>query len=420
VVMWKGNERVLQFIRSEVMIGFLILAVTLFVCGCAGVSNADPANSAGGTQSGPSTTANYYVSTSGNDSNNGSQSSPWRTIQHAADRVSAGSIVHVEPGTYAEAPDIAASGTPTAQITFISDTHWAAKVIGTTTSNYAFYVQGNYVNIDGFDVTNINSTSGHVGIMAMGNHDQVIGNSVHNVDPMGGSDGLGGAGILLGTANTCCSNALENIVHDIGDFTVDWASTHGIYAEEPYGTIANNITYRNQSYGIQLWHNASHIVVVNNTVFNNGMGGIVLGATFTPPDTIDDYNTVMNNIVVYNGTNSNADYGILEDGWTGIHNKYLNNLVYENVPGNISLQNNLQAVDTVVAAPQFVYYLPNGGGYYQLLSTSPAVNAGTDYDGYGPAIDFNGGPRPMGRSWDIGAYQYNSPAANWPSANFPY
>ncbi|MGC2476241.1 MAG: choice-of-anchor Q domain-containing protein [Candidatus Sulfotelmatobacter sp.] len=400
-----------------------IVASTMILFGC-GISTGPSTNTSSGSNPGTPTNptptfTNYYVSNSGSDSNDGSQSSPWLTIQNAAIHIGPGSVVHVAPGTYAEAIDIKINGTQSAPVTFLSDVQWGAKVIGTSTSNYTFYVEGDYINIDGFDITNINSTSGHVGVMAVGNYDQVIGNDIHDIDPMGGSDNLGGAGILLGTATTCCSNAMENIVHDIGNLTVSWASTHGIYAEEPYGTIANNITYRNQGYGIQLWHNASHIVVVNNTIFNNGMGGIVLGATFTAPDAIDDYNVVMNNIVVYNGTNTNADYGILEDGWTGAHNQYLNNLVYGNVPGNISLLNGLQATNTVVAPPQFVNYLANGGGNYQLQSTSPAIDAGSDYQGYGPAIDYEGGPRPIGPAWDIGAYEYNSPPASWPSTNFP-
>lgn len=388
-----------------------VFVATLLLCSC-GVSS-------GNTQPNPTSTNVYYVSTTGNDSNDGSQTSAWLTIQKAVNSIGPGAVVHVAQGTYAEAVDIKVSGTSSAPISLVSDVRWGAKVLGNTTSNSTFYVEGDYINIDGFDITNINSTSGHVGVLAVGSHDQVIGNDVHDIDPMGGSDGLGGAGILLGTATSCCSNAMENIVHDIGNFTVSWASTHGIYVEEPYGTVANNITYRNQGYGIQLWHNASHIVVVNNTIFNNGMGGIVLGATFTSPDTIDDYNTVMNNIVVYNGTNSNADYGILEDGWTGVHNQYLNNLVFKNVPGDVSLLNGLLPVNTIVSSPLFVDYQANGGGNYDLQSTSPAVDAGTNYQGYAPATDYNGGPRPVGPAWDIGAYEYGSIPSTWPWQEIP-
>lgn len=404
------SQRMLRLVKTDIVVVSAFVA-TLLLCSC-GVST-------GTTQPPPPSTNVYYVSTAGNDANDGSQSSAWQTLQKAVDTVGPGAVIHVAPGTYAEAVDIKVSGTSSAPISFVSEARWGAKVRGNSTSNYTFYVEGDYINIDGFDITNINSTSGHVGVLVVGSHDQVIGNDIHDIDPMGGSDGLGGAGILLGTSTSCCSNATENIVHDIGNFTVSWASTHGIYVEEPYGTVANNITYRNQGYGIQLWHNASHIVVVNNTVFNNGMGGIVLGATSTPPDTIDDYNTVINNIVVYNGTNSNADYGILEDGWTGVHNQYLNNLLFQNVPGNISLQNGLQATSTIVAAPLFVNYLANGSGDYELQATSPAVDAGTNYQGYAPAIDYNGGPRPIGAAWDLGAYEYGSAPSTWPWTGIP-
>jgi hypothetical protein len=63
----------------------------------------------------------YYVSTSGNDSSgNGSQSSPWRTIQKAANSVSPGDRVRIMPGTYNEQVTISTSGTVNNYITFES------------------------------------------------------------------------------------------------------------------------------------------------------------------------------------------------------------------------------------------------------------------------------------------------------------
>ncbi|MGE5081742.1 MAG: DUF1565 domain-containing protein, partial [Acidobacteriota bacterium] len=52
----------------------------------------------------------FYVSTAGNDSNPGSESAPWRTIQHAADTARAGSTVNVRGGVYEELVSIHASG----------------------------------------------------------------------------------------------------------------------------------------------------------------------------------------------------------------------------------------------------------------------------------------------------------------------
>src|SRR5579864_2826392 len=56
--------------------------------------------------------SSFYVSTTGNDSNPGTQTAPWRTVQHAADTVRAGSTVNVRGGVYEELASIKASGNP--------------------------------------------------------------------------------------------------------------------------------------------------------------------------------------------------------------------------------------------------------------------------------------------------------------------
>lgn len=411
--------------------GWLFLLATMVLLGC-GVSTGPATNSSGGSNPGSPTNPtpsveDYYVSTSGSDSNNGSSSAPWRTIQHAANVVTNG-IVHVGPGTYAEAVDINNSLKNPSPVTFISDTQYGARVIGTASSNYSFYVEDDNVSIVGFDISATNAYQ-HQGILDIGSYFYAVGNRVHDIDAIGGQDGQGGAGILLGNSQgsgySCCGYAFANVVYHIGNFTIPWASTHGIYIEEPYGIIANNITYENQGCGIQLWHNPSNIVVANNTIFNNGMCGIVVGAVFTPPDTIATNNYVFNNIVVYNGTNSNAECGIYEDGNVGT-NYYPNNLGYGNNPnGNhdFCLLNGNTAPNSVIAEPAFVDYQADGGGNYDLQSTSPAINAGVNYEGYAPYEDFAGGRRPAGSSWDIGAYEYGAtpltatvpPTASWSS-----
>ena len=54
--------------------------------------------------------ATYYVSTTGSDSNNGSYTAPWLTIQHAANTATAGATVYVEGGTYYQSVSFPNSG----------------------------------------------------------------------------------------------------------------------------------------------------------------------------------------------------------------------------------------------------------------------------------------------------------------------
>ena len=70
----------------------------------------------------------YYVAKNGSDSNPGTQGSPFLSIQHAANSVSAGDTVIVGDGTYVETVFISRSGTSSARITFKSQNKWGAII----------------------------------------------------------------------------------------------------------------------------------------------------------------------------------------------------------------------------------------------------------------------------------------------------
>ncbi len=62
--------------------------------------------------------ATYYVATGGNDANPGTLERPWRSPQHAAERVRAGDTVFVRGGTYREGVEVEAAGTKRKPIRF--------------------------------------------------------------------------------------------------------------------------------------------------------------------------------------------------------------------------------------------------------------------------------------------------------------
>src|SRR5262249_53322882 len=116
----------------------------------------------------------YYVRPSGTDVGNGRANAPWATIQHAADNAHPGTIVHVGPGTYIGGIKSTTSGTSAARITFQSDIRWGAKVIAPT-SESAWENRGNYVDIEGFDITG----DARLGILNLGSFVRIMGNHVH-------------------------------------------------------------------------------------------------------------------------------------------------------------------------------------------------------------------------------------------------
>jgi hypothetical protein len=71
----------------------------------------------------------YHVAPGGSDSDSGSPSAPWVTIQHAADVATPGSVVHVAPGAYGPVSS-GVNGRAGARIRFISDVKWGARLEG--------------------------------------------------------------------------------------------------------------------------------------------------------------------------------------------------------------------------------------------------------------------------------------------------
>ena len=114
------------------------------------------------------TKADYYVSsTSGSDTNDGSVTSPWKTIQKAADIVKPGDTVCVRGGTYNEKVTMKTSGTMNAYITFINYEGESPIINGENQEvsnddleNALILIQGkSYIKVIGFNVKNYVSTN---------------------------------------------------------------------------------------------------------------------------------------------------------------------------------------------------------------------------------------------------------------------
>jgi hypothetical protein len=342
---------------------------------------------------------NLYVATTGSDSNPGSITRPFRTIQHAASLVKPSTTVHVAAGTYYGNVSTSVSGSATARIRYVSDTKWGAKVIGTGTE-FMWTNRGNYTDIVGFDI----SGSGREGILNLASYTLMQSNHVHNLTISGGCGGGGGAGINNGDYTKSDNDIIGNVVHDIG-VPGKCNTIQGIYAANLRGKIHNNIVYRVSSWGISLWHAATKMSIANNTVFQNGggsMGGGIFFGTGDGGATILTDTKVVNNIVYKNPAKGIYGYCTGVSNCWGTGNIVANNLVSGNGT-SITVPLASSPTSTITADPQFVNYQANGTGDYRLKSTSPAVNKGTTISA--PTYDMDFIARPRGVANDIGAYE---------------
>jgi parallel beta-helix repeat protein len=290
---------------------------------------------------------NYYVSASGSDTNFGSQTSPWKTINHADSALqlgSGGTIVHVLPGTYAGPITTSKSGTASARIVFISDTKYGAKIV---TANWI--PAGAYVDIDGFDMTS--PGYGYCVAIPNGatNHDiHVIGNYCHDVSlqanncpPVGGMNDTG-----ANHDDWFIGNIVRHVGNSNGGTPGACASMHGLYLNGQRDLIENNVVSGAAGWGIQVRASLGRQVIANNTFFNNN-GGMVFGECLsdagcdTPCSPLCgpmDYMTVINNIVVNNqpqfSIGGSEKFGINYYHVTGTHWQVSNNLIYGNLPSD--------------------------------------------------------------------------------------
>ena len=349
----------------------------------------------------PATPYNYYVSPTGNDNNSGTSGAPWRTLARAARATKAGTTIWVAPGTYTGGFKTTTSGTASSRIYWVSTTRWGARVIPPSSSpnNTGWDNRGSYVDIIGFDIDGSAFQSGtrwlH-GIYSGGSYNVIRNNHVHHIAINVSCTSAGGSAIgvdsyYYGVMGTITSN----LVHDIGPAGCRYVQ--GIYMSTT-GSITNNVVYRVAEGAIHLWHDAHNVTIANNTVAASNTG-IIVGANdhyhYSGPA---DYVMVYNNIVFDNRM------GVSEQGTTGTHNSYRNNLVYQNSTYNWSLKNGLTHYNTVASNPLFISYTRTGTPNLRISTSSPAIGRGTS--SYAPSTDFLDRPRNSTTGYDIGAYQH--------------
>ena len=222
----------------------------------------------------------FYVAPGGSDSADGSIRNPWATIRHADRAVAPGDTVYVAPGQYNAPVTTNTSGRAGAPITFISTTQWGATINTTGSGNqYCWNNYGNYVTIQGFDISAPGDTVARIGIVNWGSYCNIIGNHVHDI-PGQSSPGNGGAGIDNANYSGGHNNVIGNVVGNVGVKTSS-VVVQGIYSSGYGDNIWNNIVYGISDWGVQGWHAATNTTIANNLVFSGVEAAMAAGESFS-------------------------------------------------------------------------------------------------------------------------------------------
>jgi len=387
--------------------------------------------------------ATYYVALSGNDSNPGSISAPWRTIRVAVSRLKAGDTLYIRGGVYTGPAD----NIDTQAATVPSGTSWSSAItiagypgetakiqppdwypgIRLTTGAPSYLIFQDLTidmsrQLDDFnpavndkpEAIYVSSGTHHIRFQRLD-----IGYTMSNAIQWSTNG--------VGPAYSSYLELLDSKIHHAGQATGDSGhggpginNGYGIYMFTDDNVLAGNEFYSNCAIAINSY--GSRNVFKNNVIHNNGTRGgpapaMNIGSSSYPGMSQD--NLLFNNLIVSNrggvqiytntvntGLYNNTIYGNQLDG---LHLQYFgsvtvrNNIIYGN---GMDVRNDSGATVAVMdhnlisADPRFVSV---ANGDFTLQAGSAAIDAGTTVAEV--TVDITGARRPAGGAFDIGAYE---------------
>jgi hypothetical protein len=380
---------------------------------------------------------NYYVATTGSDSNSGTQASPWLTIQHAdsagAGR-SAGDCVNIAPGTYAAGIQPTHGGnlaSATGYVVYRCQTLDGCKITASGgNADPAFNISStgsgpNYLVLDGFELAASSMTLFGVGVElyfpngtdtggTTSHHIWVINNIIHGYGQAGVGTGGGDYNYFLhnlayNNTNVACSAQGSGfgivIARAFAGYTptaadLAWAPFHNVIAFNvahdniinQCGTAANPYDTDGNGIIIDTFNNAGstnvdypyQTLVANNVTWNDGGKGVHIFRS--------DNVTVANN-TAYNNNLDPFNNGIGRgeiDSIESQNNVFLNNIAYP-VPATSASDPRCQGVN-YTNTPPYPCPLMTNVAFEGASTPGTASNIWTNNISFGGAPPYGWGP----------------------------
>lgn len=405
----------------------------------------------------------YYVSTTGDDANVGSEAAPWRTLSKAANSAGPGDTVYIMQGTYRETLKPRNSGVAGSPIVFTAYPGQVAVLDGNQFSKTSWGGIVELVNVKYVTVSNLRIVNGgYFGVMITGVEHVLLQNNE--------IDFTYASGIYVSRSESVVidGNDVQRACHGIGGSAPHYAPQEHITVRggtdtfEVKNNVVSNANNGRGKEGINIKEGAANGKVYNNRVFDmsrtglyidaydkyvtnveiygnvvyNSLHGLVIASEQRGTvSKIDVFNNVFYNnqhsgiwltgylaggpfedIAIYNNTvYGNADRGI------AVTNREATGVVLRN---NIAVFNGNQQIQVDSSVPSVtvehnltdgeVGFVDSGSGDFRLRSDSPAIDNADSASA--PAFDALGFARPQGAGYDQGAFEFNSDGGVLPTA----
>ncbi len=379
--------------------------------------------------------ATYYVATTGDDANSGSDLTPFKTIARGMRAIGAGDTLYIRGGIYSERINSNSQTIPTGNswndapvISAFSGEMVILRPAGgaeivNLAHPYIKYVVFKDLILDGSALqrtcSNGYGCSYGVSVTNGANRVRFTNTEVKNA---------AGSGILMTRGASTTPTSVEFIgcnVHHNGVESRD----HGFYLATSGNLVRNCKVHNNTGFGVHIYTGSPSVTADNNIIDGNEIFNNALTSGSAPGILADNGtgNLIMNNIV--RGNKNGIHVG---NQWTSAatatQTKVYNNTVYSNLPGlgidvfssssQAEIKNNIvyknggaignKGSGTVnsnnlLTDPKFI---DEPGGNFKLQASSPAVNQGAVLTLV--PTDLAGVSRPQLGVHDMGAYEYTA------------
>jgi hypothetical protein len=252
--------------------------------------------------------ATYYVAQTGNDASSGTQTQPWRTIQHAASKIAPGDTVNIQAGSYNETVTITTPGNSGAPVTFQGSGH--PVIVGN------LFIKGAYVTVSGVTVSPP-SAGGYRAIDIEGSYNTLSNSIVTNYGATASDKAC--AISTGGSFNTVDRCWILNL-NDIDAFHI-WG--HDITISNNTVNQLNQVNYNlNHTDFVQTWgSDASRIAY--NVLF---IGNLVTNSTCQLGNTETDGNPNLHDWTFANNVFVNIGHAF----FSGLPNTFFYNNLFDN------------------------------------------------------------------------------------------
>ncbi len=271
-----------------------------------------PALSAGNPAS--ARQADFYVAPDGSDSNPGTRSQPWRTIQRAADSLLPGDTVYIRAGTFRERVLPLNSGSDAAHwITYSAYPGEVVTIDGTginvpADEGLIYILQKSYIRMAGLQIVH----SSYAGLLAE-DSDHITIENIRTYDTASSGIGIwGGSHVLLAgnRVEQAGSNGMQECI------TVAGTGTFEVRDCEVLQCRKEGITAKDGASNGKIWRNRVH---------HTDHVGIYVDGEFTYTFNIEVFQNTIHDIVYKDGITVATEAGGLVENVS-----IYNNLTYDN------------------------------------------------------------------------------------------